>query len=175
MGSMGAMAAALGWDCADCHEGAGTDKVIWEADTPRKVMARKMTEMVAVINKTNFGGAQMVTCWTCHHGRDIPATTIALDNLYGPPNDEKDDIIPRDPQPQATAEQILDKYIQAVGGAQKLAGLKSFITTGTQEGYVDVKGGGQFQIFAKAPDQAHRAGQVQGRAGPRRPNPIVQR
>jgi photosynthetic reaction center cytochrome c subunit len=153
MGSMGVMAAALGWDCADCHEGAGTDKVIWEADTPRKVMARKMTEMVAVINKTNFGGAQMVTCWTCHHGRDIPATTIALDNLYGPPNDERDDIVPKDPQPQATAEQILDKYIQALGGAQKLAGLTSFVTTGTQEGYVDVKGGGQFQIFAKAPDQ----------------------
>jgi len=153
MGSMGVMAAALGWDCADCHEGAGTDKVIWEADTPRKVMARKMTEMVAVINKTNFGGAQMVTCWTCHHGRDIPATTIALDNLYGPPNDEHDDIIPKDPQPQVTAEQVIDKYIQAVGGAQKLAGLTSFITTGTQEGYVDVKGGGQFQIVAKAPDK----------------------
>ena len=153
MGSMGVMAAALGWDCADCHEGAGTDKVIWEADTPRKVMARKMTEMVAVINKTNFGGAQMVTCWTCHHGRDIPATTIALDNLYGPPNDEHDDIIPKDPQPQVTAEQVIDKYIQAVGGAQKLASLTSFITTGTQEGYVDVKGGGQFQIVAKAPDK----------------------
>jgi len=153
MGSMGVMAAALGWDCADCHEGAGTDKVIWEADTPRKVMARKMTEMVNVINKTNFGGVQMVTCWTCHHGRDIPATTIALDNLYGPPNDEHDDIVPKDPQPQVTAEQVIDKYIQAVGGAQKLSGLTSFITTGTQEGYVDVKGGGQFQIVAKAPDK----------------------
>jgi photosynthetic reaction center cytochrome c subunit len=152
MGSMGVMAAALGWDCADCHEGAGTDKVIWEADTPRKVLARKMTEMVAVINKTNFGGVQMVTCWTCHHGRDIPATTIALDTLYAAPNDEKDDIVPKDPQPQVSAEQVLDKYIQALGGAQKLAGLTSFIATGTQEGYVDVKGGGQFQIFAKAPD-----------------------
>ena len=152
MGSMGVMAAALGWDCADCHEGAGTDKVVWEADTPRKVMARKMTEMVAVINKTNFGGAPMVSCWTCHHGRDIPATSIALDHLYGEPNDERDDIIPKDPQPQASAEQVLDKYIQALGGAQKLAGLTSFIATGTQEGYVDVKGGGQFQIFAKAPD-----------------------
>jgi photosynthetic reaction center cytochrome c subunit len=152
MGSMGVMAAALGWDCADCHEGAGTDKVIWEADTPRKVLARKMTEMVAVINKNNFGGVQMVTCWTCHHGRDIPATTIALDTLYSAPNDEKDDIVPKDPQPQVSAEQVLDKYIQALGGAQKLAGLTSFIATGTQEGYVDVKGGGQFQIFAKAPD-----------------------
>jgi photosynthetic reaction center cytochrome c subunit len=152
MGSMGVMAAALGWDCADCHEGAGTDKVIWEADTPRKVLARKMTEMVAVINKSNFGGVQMVTCWTCHHGRDIPATTIALDTLYAAPNDEKDDIVPKDPQPQVSAEQVIDKYIQALGGAQKLAGLTSFIATGTQEGYVDVKGGGQFQIFAKAPD-----------------------
>jgi photosynthetic reaction center cytochrome c subunit len=152
MGSMGVMAAALGWDCADCHEGAGTDRVIWEADTPRKVMARKMTEMVAVINKNNFGGAPMVSCWTCHHGRDIPATSIALDHLYGEPNDERDDIIPKDPQPQVSAEQVLDKYIQVLGGAQNLAGLTSFIATGTQEGYVDVKGGGQFQIFAKAPD-----------------------
>jgi hypothetical protein len=29
MGSMGVMAAALGFDCADCHTGAGTDKVVW--------------------------------------------------------------------------------------------------------------------------------------------------
>jgi photosynthetic reaction center cytochrome c subunit len=152
MGSMGVMAAALGFDCADCHTGAGTDKVVWEADTNRKKMARRMTEMVAVINKTNFGGTPLVSCWTCHHGKDVPATTIALDNLYGPPNEEKDDIISKDDtQPAATA--VLDKYIEALGGAQKLAGLKSFIATGTQGGYVQVKGGGQFEIFAQAPDQ----------------------
>lgn len=152
MGSMGVMAAALGYDCADCHTGAGTDKVVWEDDTNRKKMARRMTEMVAVINKQNFGGAALVSCWTCHHGKDIPATTIALDNLYGPPNDEKDDIIAKDDtQPAASA--ILDKYIEALGGAQKLSTLKSFIATGTQGGYVQVKGGGQFQIFAQAPDK----------------------
>jgi len=152
MGSMGVMAAALGYDCADCHTGAGTDKVVWEDDTNRKKMARRMTEMVAVINKQNFGGAAMVSCWTCHHGKDIPATTIALDNLYGPPNEEKDDIIAKDDtQPAASA--ILDKYIAALGGAQKLSTLKSFIATGTQGGYVQVKGGGQFQIFAQAPDK----------------------
>jgi len=152
MGSMGVMAAALGYDCADCHTGAGTDKVVWEDDTNRKKMARRMTEMVAVINKQNFGGAAMVSCWTCHHGKDIPATTIALDNLYGPPNEEKDDIIAKDDtQPAASA--ILDKYIEALGGAQRLSTLKSFIATGTQGGYVQVKGGGQFQIFAQAPDK----------------------
>lgn len=151
MGSMGVMAAALGFDCADCHTGAGTDKVVWEDDTNRKKMARRMTEMVAVINKQNFGGVPLVSCWTCHHGKDVPATTIALDNLYGPPNEEKDDIIAKDDtQPAGSA--ILDKYIEALGGAQKLSTLKSFVATGTQGGYVQVKGGGQFQIFAKAPD-----------------------
>lgn len=152
MGSMGVMAAALGFDCADCHEGAGTDKVVWEADTNRKRMARKMTEMVAVINKDNFGGAPMVSCWTCHHGKDIPATTIALDHLYGEPNDEKDDVIAKDDS-QPPADQILDKYIEALGGAQKLSGLKSFVAHGTQGGYVAVKGGGVFEIFAEAPDK----------------------
>ncbi|MBV9768859.1 MAG: photosynthetic reaction center cytochrome c subunit [Bryobacterales bacterium] len=152
MGSMGVMAAALGFDCADCHTGAGTDTVVWEADTNRKKVARRMTEMVAAINKNNFGGAPLVSCWTCHHGKDVPATTIALDTLYGPPNEEKDDIIAKDDtQPPAT--QILDKYIDALGGAAKLATLKSWEATGTQGGYVQVKGGGQFEIFAKAPDQ----------------------
>ena len=49
--------------------------------------------MVATINRTNFGGAQFVTCFTCHHARDVPSTTIALDNLYSTPNQERDDIV----------------------------------------------------------------------------------
>ena len=152
MGSMGVMSAALGFDCADCHTGAGTDKVNWEADTARKRTARKMVEMVAVINRTNFGGAQMVTCYTCHHGKDRPPTTIALDTLYGPPNEEREDIVPAAPD-QPSAEPILDKYIQALGGAQKLAGLTSFVATGTALGYEGLGGGGEVQIYAKAPDQ----------------------
>ena len=62
--TMGLMAAALQFDCSDCHVGAGTDKVDWAADTARKRMARNMVNMVTEINRTNFGGRQMVTCWT---------------------------------------------------------------------------------------------------------------
>jgi hypothetical protein len=150
--AMGVISADLGLDCADCHPGAGSDKVDWVFDTPRKKMARRMIEMLAVINKTNFGGAQFVTCFTCHHGRLRPTTTIALDALYGPPNEEKEDsIAPVSDGPNAN--QILDKYIQALGGAQKLASLTSFIATGTSVGYGGLGGGGQFQIIAKAPDQ----------------------
>jgi hypothetical protein len=152
LGAMGVMAAALGYDCADCHPGAGSDKVDWVIDTQKKKTARKMVEMVATINRTNFGGAQAVTCFTCHHGRDQPSTTIALDTLYGPPNEEHNDVVvPGTGVP--TANQVLDKYIQALGGAQKLAGLTSFIATGTSLGYEGLGGGGSFQILAKAPNQ----------------------
>src|SRR3954465_1491446 len=80
--SMGVISAALGFDCADCHPGAGTDKVNFAIDTiPDKVKARKMIEMVATINQTNFAGVQSVTCWTCHRQQTRPATSIALDHL----------------------------------------------------------------------------------------------
>ena len=151
LGAMGVMAAALGYDCADCHVASGTDKADWVFDTPKKKTARRMVEMVAGINKNNFVG-QKVTCWTCHHGRDLPATSIRLDSLYGTPNDEKTDIVaPGEGQP--TAAQILDKYIAALGGAQRLAGLTSYIATGTSLGYEGLGGGGSFQILAKTPDQ----------------------
>jgi photosynthetic reaction center cytochrome c subunit len=152
MGTMGVMSAALGFDCSECHTGAGTDRVDWAADTPRKVIARRMVTMVAAINKDNFTGRQMVTCWSCHRGRDKPAVTPSMDIVYGTPSLEMDDVFQQAPG-QPTAEQILDKYIQAVGGAQRLTGLTSYVAHGTSVGFGGFGGGGQVQIFAKAPDQ----------------------
>jgi photosynthetic reaction center cytochrome c subunit len=152
MGAMGVISADLGLDCADCHPGAGTDKANFVVDTPQKITARKMINMVGAINQTNFNGVQNVTCWTCHHGKEVPANTITLDKLYGTPNDEHDDFVAQQPGEPKGAE-VLDKYIAALGGAQKLATLKSFIASGTSVGYEGLGGGGSFQIFAKAPDQ----------------------
>ena len=150
--TMGIMSAALGFDCAECHVGAGTDAVKWEADTDRKRMARRMTLMVAAINRTNFGNRQVVTCWTCHRGRDIPVTMPTIDMMYGEPILEADEIIK--PEPGATsADQILDKYLVALGGVQNLAKVTSFVATGTSQGFRGFGGGGAVQIFAKAPDQ----------------------
>jgi photosynthetic reaction center cytochrome c subunit len=151
--AMGVMAAALGYDCADCHPGAGSDKADFAIDSiPQKRTARRMVEMVDAINRTNFSGQQRVTCWTCHHGQEIPTTTIALDNLYASPNMEDPDVVlPGVGGP--TAEQLLDKYIQAVGGSQRLAGLTSFIATGTSLGYGGFGGEADFTIYAMAPNQ----------------------
>ena len=152
MDTMGIMSAALGFDCAECHMGAGTDTVKWEADTDKKRTARRMTLMVAAINRTNFGGRQVVTCWTCHRGRDIPVTMPTIDTVYGEPILEADEIV-RPVPGEPSADQILDKYLQALGGVERLASVTSFIATGTSQGFRGFGGGGAVQIFAKAPDQ----------------------
>ena len=150
--SMGVISANLGLDCADCHPNAGTDKADFVTDTPRKIMTRRMVEMVAGINKTNFAGIQRVTCWTCHHGRITPSTTISLDAWYDTPNAELDDTI-RQESGQPTAEQVLDKFIAAVGGSQRLAAVTSVAATGTAIGYGDLGGNADFTLFAKSPNQ----------------------
>src|SRR6478672_8135155 len=150
--SMGLISANLGLDCADCHPNAGTDRADFVTDTPRKITTRRMVEMVAGINRTNFGGVQRVSCWTCHHGRITPSTTISLDAWYDAPSIELDDAV-RQENGQPTADQVLDKYIQALGGSQRLAGLTSFVATGSALGYGDLGGNAEFTILAKTPNQ----------------------
>jgi hypothetical protein len=152
METMGIMTAALQFDCSDCHTGAGTDKVDWAADTPRKLMARRMVLMVAAINKEHFKGIQMVTCWTCHRNRDRPLVTPTMETIYGTPGLEADDIIVTTPGLPSAAS-ILDKFIQASGGAQRLAGLTSIVGKGTSVGFGGFGGGGDVEIVAKAPDK----------------------
>jgi len=150
--TMGLMSAALQFDCSDCHVGAGTDKVDWPADTPRKRTARAMVNMVTNINRTNFGGRQMVTCWTCHRNRDKPLVTPTMEIMYGMPPWTSDDVlitVPGLPSPES----ILDKYIQASGGAQRLAGLTSISAKGVSVGFGGFGGGGEVEIVAKAPDK----------------------
>jgi photosynthetic reaction center cytochrome c subunit len=75
-----------------------------------------------------------------------------MDIVYGSPAFEPDDVIAQLPG-LPSADSILDKYIQAVGGAQRLAGLTSFVGTGTSVGFGGFGGGGQVQVIAKAPDK----------------------
>ncbi|HUR32936.1 MAG TPA: photosynthetic reaction center cytochrome c subunit family protein [Vicinamibacterales bacterium] len=150
--TMGIMSAALGSDCVGCHPSAGTDNVDWALDTPRKRTARRMVQMVTAINRDNFGGRQMITCWSCHRGRDKPATTPTLDMVYGEPPLDPDDV-----QTQArngpTPDQVLDKYLQAIGGAQNVARLTSFVAKGKSTGYRGFGGGGVVEVSAQAPDK----------------------
>jgi len=152
LGTMGLMAAALQFDCSDCHVNAGTASVDWAADTPRKITARRMVNMVATINQSNFGGRQLVTCWTCHRNRDKPLATPTLATIYGMPAVEPDDVVTQFPGLDSP-ESILDKYIQASGGAQRLAGLSSISAKGISVSFGGFGGNGAVEIVARAPDK----------------------
>ena len=118
--SMHQIRAALGVNCEFCHE--DPDRA---ADTKEaKETARQMMRMVMDINKNNFKGQQEVTCYSCHRGSTVPMTTVPL------PAVEKGE----EPEPQGlpSADQILSKYVQALGGEQAIRKITSRIITGTQ-------------------------------------------
>ena len=132
--TMGIMSAAVGSDCVGCHPSAGTDHVDWALDTPRKQTARRMVQMVAALNRDSFNGRQVVTCWTCHRGRDRPVTTMTMDVVYGPPNEDVDDVIAQ-ARGVPSVDRVLEKYVQAIGGAQNVARVTSFVATGKSVSY----------------------------------------
>jgi len=186
MGTMGVFSAALGWSCEDCHKGSDAKWENYALDTsPRKATARRMVTMMASINQASFGGRQVVTCYTCHRGSNRPRVTPSLAALYGATTlDEVEDVVlPATGQP--TAVQILDKYLQALGGAQRLATLTSVVSKGTSAGY-GPEGTRPIEIFAKAPGlrttilhtlDGDNTTTYDGRAGwiaaPHRPVPVL--
>jgi photosynthetic reaction center cytochrome c subunit len=157
MGTMGFFAASLGMNCTDCHvnESAGS----WDRyadDTPLKQTARRMVLMENLINRSDFGAIRMVTCYTCHRGVQHPEVTPSLLEQYGPPppaDPDRVEMLPNAPDTPGAAEQVLDKYIQAIGGAQQLAKLTSFSAKGTYAGFDTDFQKVPSEISAKAPNQ----------------------
>jgi hypothetical protein len=131
-------------------------------DNDLKQTTRRMMLMVDAINRTNFGGRQVVTCTTCHRGNSRPAVMPSIDALYGepPPDEPGEPLVPFPGQP--SSDEVLDRYIAARGGAQSVAGLTSFVATGTYIGFDDAEPA-PMRIFARAPDQ--RATIVEGLLG----------
>jgi len=163
MGTMGFFSASLGLNCTDCHvDESGGNWARYADDNALKQTTRRMMRMVSSINAASFGGRQMVTCNTCHRGTRQPNVMPSLALLYGtPPPDEPGDPFEQAPG-QPSADQVLDKYIQALGGAQQLANLTSFVAKGTYLGFDDAAKNAM-DIFANA--QRQRTTIVHTRAG----------
>jgi hypothetical protein len=153
MGTMGVFSAALGFSCEDCHTASSNDWANYAKDvSPRKQMARRMVTMMTELNKQYFGGRQVVTCFSCHRGANRPRVTPSLTMLYGtPPPDELDVLLPPALSDPPTPEQILEKYVEAVGGA-RVASLTSFTAKGAYSGYGPESFPRPVEIYAKAPN-----------------------
>ncbi len=154
METMGFFSASLALNCSDCHgEASGSSWANYALETPLKQKSRAMIRMMNAINKANFGGAPNVTCFTCHRGSSRPKAIPSLALQYSVPSDEDPDEI----EPNAairvtiTAEQILDRYLQAVGGAVA-AKLTSYTAKGTYEGFDSDFEQRPVDVYAKAPN-----------------------
>ena len=153
MDAMGMFSASLGYDCSSCHsQEIHTDRAAFAITTPLITRARQMMAMMNGLNEANFGGRPRVTCFTCHRGNpspeDIPSLALQYSDLVDDPNAMA---ISRDRS--TTADQVFGKYIQAVGGAQRLASLASFVARGTYAGFNTGGSDVPIEIAAKAPNQ----------------------
>jgi outer membrane lipoprotein-sorting protein len=150
--TMGFFSASLNMNCVDCHaEEAGGDWARYADDTEKKQTTRKMILMMRGINQSYFGGKRIVTCYSCHRNGNSPISTPNLAEVYGtPPLPDPVEIQQGSNTP--SADQLLDKYLQALGGPQRLSGFTSFVGKGTYQGYGEGEKNGM-DIFAKAPDQ----------------------
>jgi hypothetical protein len=177
MSAMEFISTSLGVRCNFCH-------VIpnFEDDSKKpKATARSMIQMEMDINKTSFQGRVEVTCNTCHRGAAHPVGVpqipeegqMAMTAMppmpgIGPgagpgapggpggPGAGPNAAAPAAPAAAApTADQIIDKYTQAIGGADAIAKLTSFKAEGTVT--VEGEGGGiqsgPLEIMQEAPNK----------------------
>jgi hypothetical protein len=155
MDAMGFFSASIGSNCVHCH--VDDSLTHWEKfaeDVPRKQTARRMIRMVDAINKANFGGQKVLTCYSCHRGDLRPEAVPSLLVQYSLPVEDPNRVeIVRDAPPGPSALAILDKYIDAIGGAQRVASLRSFTGRGTYQAFDTYDQKVPFEIFAGAPNK----------------------
>jgi photosynthetic reaction center cytochrome c subunit len=146
------ISASLGVECEFCHVGRQMDK----DDKKEKQTARKMIAMELAINRENFDGKVQVTCHTCHRGSPRPVGTPILSADAAGPHfqEESSEAHANLPSP----EQILDKYLAAVGGADALKKIKTRQEKGTME-----VNGRKFpiEVYCEAPDKRVSISQMQ--------------
>jgi len=125
---------SLGVECDFCHVRGAFDK----DDKPTKKTARKMMQMMIILNQENFDSRREVTCYSCHRGSSKPvsiptvADTIVLEAL-------EDFATPAAPEPNPAststaslpaASEVLDKYVAAVGGTAALERISTRVGVG---------------------------------------------
>ena len=151
--TMGMFASAMGNDCTFCHvSNAYFDKTAFAQPTPRIRRARQMLTMMTALNDQYFAGRTRVTCFTCHGGSQAPRSEPDLALQYGAPTEDPN---ARDfpVDARVSADQVFDKYLQALGGTERLGRLSSFSARGTYSGFDTAFEKVPVELFAKAPNQ----------------------
>jgi len=155
--TMGMFAAATTKDCSGCHapEVVIGNREAFARQTPMIQRARQMVGMVNTINQNYFGGARRVTCYTCHSATAVPTRVPNLAIQYGTPlpdNPNAMEVIPAQGRADQVG-QIFARYLQVIGGSQRLSELRSFTAAGTYAGWDTSKVEVPVEFFGRGPDQ----------------------
>lgn len=144
MPAMQFMSASLGVDCEFCH----VERAFEKDDKKEKQTARAMIRMMTSINRDSFDGDREVTCYSCHRGATDPVAVPAI--VAEAPQGEPG-AAPAAAPALPTADQVLDRWVQSVGGADALQKVTSRVQNGQLTGF-----GGRtspIEIVAKAPNK----------------------
>ncbi|MDT7542142.1 MAG: photosynthetic reaction center cytochrome c subunit [Acidobacteriota bacterium] len=166
---------SLGVRCDFCHarNAAGNGLDFTSDAKEEKKAARRMIQMQVEMNShhlADFGG-ERISCYTCHRGSPDPARYPTLPVVAPPPPPQnrapgQPGAQGQSPQtgapvagggqgtavaPLPSAEEVLNKYVAAVGGREAIAKVKSYTLHGTGEG---TRGGAQpFDATIVEPDK----------------------
>jgi hypothetical protein len=145
------MSVSLGVKCDHCHVKTGSTWE-WEKDDKQdKQVARKMIQMTADINKNNFAGRSEVSCSTCHRGQAHPVSTTAVsaEAFQRPPAVKPSEAKVTETMP--SADQLLEKYIQALGGKAAIEKVKTLVRKGTYTAHLLPES--PIEIYQAAPNK----------------------
>jgi photosynthetic reaction center cytochrome c subunit len=144
------IAVSLGVQCDTCHV---ADK--FDADDKNtKKTAREMMAMTAAINKNSFNGRQQVTCYSCHRGSLHPSAVPPVQDSDTPAHPA----MPAAPAasttagaaPAPTVDDIINKYLAAVGGADAMKTITSRVMHGT---LMAMGNETAIELYTKAPNK----------------------
>jgi len=123
------ISASLGVECEFCHVRDAFDK----DDKQSKQTARRMIQMMFAIDADQFHGERAVTCYTCHRGSAKPVSIPMVDSTAPYLSEARSAANPagegRTNLP--SAEDVIEKYVRAVGGAAAIQNVSSRVESGT--------------------------------------------
>ncbi len=171
---MNYFAASMGRRCNFCHVNSQGQWDYPSDAKPEKNTAREMIKLVLDTNKTlDRLKLDPVGCYTCHRGRNTPQSLPLLPlpvpspppgNQGGPGAGAPGQTPPPSGQPQASpsprpagpsADDILNKYLQAIGGQAAIDKMKTLIMKGAYAGANGEKL--NYEVQMAAPDKFHIA------------------